>query len=437
MKAILKACFQEMLRAVDPARLLREGLRLEGSRLFFRGEFLADLNDFPRICLAGAGKACGEMALAFEEIIGGFIEKGVLASLRFPSLPAKIERIISSHPLPDENSLKAGEKITALLEGLTEEDLLIFLTSGGGSSLAVLPRDGITLEDKIQTMQALLEEPLTIQEINCVRKKLSRIKGGGLAKAAYPATVLHFVLSDVVGDDLTTIASGPFSPDYSSFKEALSLIDRHGLRQRIPKTVVRYLESTEARNREEQIYFSRVRNILVGNNLLALEEGKAFLEKEGFRSLILSSLFQGEVDDQARMHAQIVKEILRSGYPIAPPCALLSGGESYLHAQKQGTGGRNLEFALRFLRQMKGEKGRWLLLSAGTDGIDGNSPAAGVITGSYAFAKCEELGLDMEEYLSRSDSYPFFVMAGGLLLTGPTGTNVADVRLILIGREEK
>ncbi len=437
MKAILKACFQEMLQAVDPARLLREGLRLDGSRLYYHGEFLVELSRFCRVVLAGAGKACGEMSLVFEETMGDFLERGIVASMRFPHLSGKIEEILSSHPLPDQNSLRAGTRILELLQGLSEEDLLIFLTSGGGSSLAVLPVEEITLEDKIQTVRALLEASLSIGEVNCVRKKLSRIKGGGLAQAAYPAKVLHFVLSDVVGDDLATIASGPFSPDYSSFSDALSLVDKHGLRERIPDRVVRYLESAAARDAGKDAYFSEVRHVLLGNNLRALEAGSSYLEKEGLRSLILSSMLEGKVEEQAMTHAQIVKEILRSGNPLSPPCALFSGGESFLRVQKGGTGGRNLEFALRFLRQMKGEKGQWALLSADSDGIDGNSPAAGVITGSHAFAKCEELALDIEEYLSRSDSYPFFAMAGGLLMTGPTGTNIADLRAILVGREER
>jgi hydroxypyruvate reductase len=433
-KKLLKECFSAMVRAVDPNTLVQQALRYQGSFLYVRGEPVIDLGQVSRVWLAGLGKASMAMVKAAQAILGDRIYRGLLVSPVPAELAPPLQVVVGSHPLPDERSLDAGEQLFAMISSLEREDLLLFFLSGGGSSLAVLPVEGITLAEKQAAMQVLLRSPLSITQVNAVRKRLSRLKGGGLARAAFPATVWNFVLSDVVGDDLGTVASGPFQPARESADELHSLLRNEGLLDRLPDAVNRVLlrpfpfeESAEG--------FSWVHNILLGGNLIALRAGKDFFKRAGVPCLILSAQMEGEVQALANSHAQTVREALRSGRPISPPCALLSGGESFLQVHGSGQGGRNQEFALYFAQAMEGCPGRWWLLSAGTDGIDGPTDAAGAIIDESTLARARTLGLSSQVFLADNDSYSFFQRVGGLLRTGPTGTNVADVRLILLQNE--
>jgi glycerate 2-kinase len=428
---LLEDCFAAMVRAVDPGALVRQALRRQGRFLYLRGEPIIDLAQASRVWLAGLGKASLAMVNAAQAILGDCLHRGLVISPVPAECVPPLQGVVGSHPLPDERSLAAGEQLFAMVSGLQREDLLLFFLSGGGSSLAVLPVEGITLAEKQAAMEVLLRSPLSIAQVNAVRKRLSRLKGGGLARAAFPATVWNFVLSDVAGDDLGTVASGPFQPAGESAEELHALLANEGLLDHLPDAVNRVLMRPFP-SEETTAGFSWVHNILLGGNRMALQAGKDFFEREGVPCTILSDLREGEVKTLADRHARIVQEALGSGHPISVPGALLSGGESFLRVLGSGKGGRNQEFALYFAQAMEGSPSRWLLLSAGTDGIDGPTDAAGAIIDQSSLGRARTLGLSSQAFLADNDSYSFFQQVGGLLRTGPTGTNVADVRLILL-----
>ena len=439
MKEILEACFREAIKVLDPYRLVVENLRLEGEKLYWGGEFLTDLKSFHRVLLAGLGKAAPLMARGVLEVLGEKIQSGLIVSHFFPvQLPPFIRAVQGSHPIPDEKSLEAGKALHSFLSNLGQDDLVIFLTTGGGSAIAVYPQEGLSLEDKALTFQALLSAPLTIKEINTVRRKLSRIKGGGLARISYPATVINLVISDVVGDDLATIASGPFVPDPDPPGKALEVIASYNLEEKIPARVMEYLRQLANRKPEEarpEIFQGRIKNLIVASNLLFLKKCQDLLAQRGIKAHILSSRLEGGVESLACFHAQVAQEVISSGYQFPPPCALLSGGESTVNLKGEGVGGRNQEFALYFLLAMEGCPGRFHLLSCGTDGKDGNSDAAGAFASFEDYKKIKALGLIPQDYLERNDSYHFFQETGGLIFTGPTGNNLADVRIIFLEGE--
>lgn len=439
MKEILESCFREALKALDLYRLAKDKLRLEGEKLFWGENFLENLGHFRRVLLAGLGKGAPSIARGVLEVLGDRIDEGLIVSHHFPSdFPPKIRTFLGSHPFPDETSHSAGLALYSFLSGLGEEDLVIFITTGGGSSLAVLPVEGLTLEEKSLTFEALISAPLTIKEINTIRKKLSRIKGGGLAKVSFPAKVINLIVSDVVGDDLPTIASGPFVHDHEPSSKALEIISSYRLEGKIPGRVLKFLEQLEKRGSEgspHEIFHHRIKNLIVASSLHFLEKCRDALMERGIKSYILSSRLEGEVQSLSRFHAQIAQEILKSGFPFPPPCALLSGGESTVDLKGPGCGGRNQEFALYFLQEMAGFKGRFFILSCGTDGKDGNSPAAGAYASWEDYQKFKSLNLDPLDYLRRNDSFHFFEKTGGLIITGPTGTNLADVRIIMLEGE--
>ncbi|MEI6509603.1 MAG: DUF4147 domain-containing protein [bacterium] len=434
LSPLLEECFREMAAAVDPARLVRQNVAQEKGWLLVKG--LAPFRlEGRRLWLAALGKAAAPMAQAAVEQLGDLICGGLVVSPCLEGSPMPLRSMLGSHPDPGQDSLKAGEALFALCAGLTEEDLLLVLLSGGGSALAVLPEPGLSLEVIRQVNRAMLRAALPIGMVNTVRKKLDRLKGGGLAQAAHKAAVIQLVLSDVVGNDLEMVASGPFLPDRTTATEALAILRENGLENGFPMEAWHFLQakaSLELSGTPHQERDPKVMTILVGDNLKALLAGQAFLKDQGFATMILSSRLEGEVEALARFHAQLLGEVLDSDHPLAPPCAILSGGESYLAVQGEGKGGRNQEFALRFLRNAPPGEAAWALLSAGTDGIDGNSPAAGAIVCQDTLARASTLQLSLDDALRRSDSFTFLERMGCALVTGPTGTNVADVRILLV-----
>lgn len=439
MREILESCFREALRALDPYLLVRDNLRLEKERLYWGSNFLVDLKDYRRVLLAGLGKAAPLMAQGVLDVLGETVQAGLIVSHHFPSsLPKKIRTLRGSHPIPDEKSLEAGKALYSFLSNLNKDDLVIFITTGGGSAIAIYPPEEISLQDKALTFQALISAPLTIREINSVRRKLSRIKGGGLARVSFPARVINLIISDVVGDDLPTIASGPFVSDPDPFPKALEIIASYNLEEKIPKRVMEYLRRLEKNERGEarsKVFQDRIKNLIVASNLHFLKKCQEILSERGIEAHVLSSRLEGEVEPLARFHAQIAQEVISSGNPFSPPCALLSGGESTVNLKGKGVGGRNQEFALHFLLAMEGFRGRFHILSCGTDGKDGNSEAAGAYAGFEDYLKIKALSLDPRDFLSHNDSYHFFEKTGGLIITGPTGTNLADVRIIFLEGE--
>jgi glycerate 2-kinase len=428
--------FQSALRAVEPGAAIKDCCRLDGDSLLIK-DLSYDLNLYERILVLGVGKAGASMAKAVENLLGARISEGLvvvkyghLAELR------KISLREAAHPVPDENGLKAARAILELAKRADEKTLVIFLVSGGGSALLPLPAVGISLEDKQATTRTLLSCGATIHEINALRKHLSAIKGGQLARAVSPATMVSLVLSDVVGDDLDTIASGPCVPDPRTFSDCLGIIDKYAIADKLRENVLIHLRVGAAGEIPEtpksgDAVFKRIFNVIVSRNFDALSRAREAAISLGYNSLILSSTIEGETSEVAGMHMAIAHEILKTGHPLKPPVCILSGGETTVTVRGKGKGGRNQEFALAAALQM-GSAGKIVLLSAGTDGTDGPTDAAGAFADSSTGLRAADCGLNLQKYLAENDSYHCFEQLGDLFKTGPTNTNVMDIRIVLV-----
>jgi len=428
--------FLQAVSAADPRNILFTHVSLRNNILHI-GKKTYPLSRFERIFVAGTGKASAAMAANLERILGPRITAGSVnvkyghgQELRYIHVQE------AGHPLPDENGLKGAREIVRLLSNLTERDLVIFLISGGGSALLPFPLPGITLEEKQKVTDLLLGCGAPIQEMNTLRKHLSTLKGGGLARIAYPATLIALILSDVIGDPLDAIASGPTVPDPTTFKDCARILDRYELWGKVPPSVALYIQEGLEGKREETLKegnpaFEKVYNLIVGNNILAMKAAKEKAKALGYRPLILSSLMEGEAREVAKVHAAIAREVLLSGNPIPPPACILSGGETTVTLKGKGKGGRNQEFALAAAFEIAGRE-EIVVLSAGTDGTDGPTDAAGAFADSQTIYRAKALGLDPWIYLKENDSYCFFEKLGDLLVTGPTGTNVMDLRIMLV-----
>jgi hydroxypyruvate reductase len=431
------AIFHAGLDAADPANAVKRHLQLSGDSLI-AGAQAVPLPSAGRIFVLGAGKAGATMARAVEDILddriaGGLInvKDGHTATLRH------IELNECGHPIPDERGVDGARRILAIASAATERDLVLCLISGGASALLPLPAEGLTLADKQETTRQLLACGATIHEINAVRKHLSAIKGGQLAERARPARVIALLLSDVIGDDLSVIGSGPTAPDESTFKGALAVLDRYRIRDSVPAAVPQRLEAGERGEvPETPKHIENAINVVVGSNRLAIDAAEEKARSLGYNTVVLSTTIQGETRDIAGMHAAIAKEVLASGRPAARPSCILSGGETTVTLKGSGKGGRNQEFALAAALDIAGSD-PVVVLSAGTDGTDGPTDAAGAIADSGTLEEAKRKGLDAKRALAENDSYRFFEPLEDLIITGPTGTNVMDVRVILVGNSSK
>ncbi|MGB3862620.1 MAG: glycerate kinase, partial [Candidatus Aminicenantaceae bacterium] len=343
----------------------------------------------------------------------------------------------AGHPVPDEAGLKGTQRIVKLLEKTGEKDLVLCLISGGGSALLPYPAEGITLDEKRQLTQILLESGATIHEMNVLRKHVSRVKGGKLARLAYPATLVTVILSDVIGDDLDSIASGPTVPDRSTYADCLRILHKYSVQDNIPKAVLDHLEKgaqglIEETPKVDDPAFFKTQNVIVANNSLAVQAAKSKADELGYNSLTLSSYIEGETKDVALVHAAIAKEILKTGEPVSKPACVISGGETTVTICGKGKGGRNQEFVLAAAIAIDGLE-KVVILSGGTDGTDGPTDAAGALADGRTVTRAASQGLDAQEYLRNNDSYSFFYPLGDLLKTGPTFTNVMDLRLVIVG----
>jgi len=433
-RAILDAC----LAAVEPEAAVRKFLCLEGEDLVVAGAFRISLGEVGRIFVVGAGKGTAPMAGAVETILGDRIDGGAICVKYGHGLPLKRIKVLEGgHPVPDASGQAAAQQIMDVARQADFRDLVISCISGGGSALLPAPVKGITLGDKQELTNSLLACGATIHEINALRKHLSLSKGGNLMKLAYPARVINLMLSDVVGDDMDTIASGPFVPDASTYGQALEILERYDLMSRVPERVVEHLCSglaglvPETPKPGDEI-FGRAVNVIVGSNIQSLASGREKAGELGYNAIILSSSIEGDTAEVARTHAAIAREIRATGNPVGPPACILSGGESTVKVMGSGKGGRNQEFALNLVHAASGIPDS-LFASIGTDGTDGPTDAAGAIVDSRTVARAQELGLDPVEFGRNSDSYHFFEQLGDLIITGPTRTNVMDVRVCLVG----
>ena len=434
--------FKASIHAVNPYNAVKRFVHVEGNRLTVGAENLPaveiDLDDYERIFIVGGGKATAPMAKAMEELLGKRITRGMInvkygfgAELTFTRITE------ANHPLPDANGVEGTEKMLSLLNSTGEKDLVFSLISGGGSALLVHPAGDITMEEIQELTQMLLECGAAIDEINSLRKHISSIKGGRMARAAYPATTVNLMLSDVVGDNMDVIASGPFVPDRSTFKDAWKVIEKYHLKN-IPHAIRTYLLSgVEGRVQETpkigEDIFQRVHNFIIGSNILALRAAEEKARTLGYNPLILSSMIEGETREAARVHVAIAKEVVKTAMPIPPPACIISGGETTVTIRGDGLGGRNQEFCLAAALELDGLPAPAVVLSGGTDGDDGPTKAAGAIVDPDTVERGRTAGLEASEFLRKNDSYHFFEKTEDLLVTGPTGTNVMDVRLVLIG----
>jgi len=428
--------FHKGLQAVEPGSAIKRSCKREGDNLFI-GKRKYNLSGIKNIFVTGAGKATAPMAAAIEEILGENITRGIInvkyghtANLNF------IKLVEAGHPVPDINGIKGADEILNLVEGAGKNDLVLCLISGGGSALLVLPAEGITLKDKQDTIKILLSCGATIHEINTIRKHISEIKGGRLAKAAYPAGMISLILSDVVGDDLDVIASGPSAPDPSTFKECMEIFEKYKITKNIPKAVLSHIMKGASGKvpetpKEGDRVFNNTYNLIIAGNMEAISAARQESKKMGYKTLVLSSMIEGETRDVAKVHTAIAKEILKTGNPLPPPTCILSGGETTVNITGSGLGGRNQEFVLAAAIDIAKRK-NIVVLSGGTDGGDGPTDAAGAIADNNTFKRAKSMGLNPLNFLLNNDSYHFFKQLDDLLITGPTNTNVMDLRIILV-----
>lgn len=435
-RAWLDALFSSAVTAVDPARLIQRTLARQPGQLSVRvghtSRFSLDHNAF----VIGAGKGAGRMAQALLPLLGEHLVGGGVVVPQDAPLPSldPVHLIAGEHPLPGPGSLRGGQYLMALLAERGPSDLICFCLTGGASSLLVGPAPGVSLEDKLTMNRLLLACGADIREINTVRKHLSQIKGGQLARLAAPATVISFILSDVIGDDLSTVGSGPTVADPTTFAAAWRILERYDLVAASPESVKRHLSagmrgSVEETPKPHDAIFARVHNYLLGSNRLALEAAASDAHQRGFAVRILPEPLSGDTTQAAHAFAQQIRTHLA---PDRSPTCLLAGGETTVQLTGTGQGGRNQEFALVVAQQLQDEAG-WTLLSAGTDGIDGPTDAAGAYVDGDSVSRARTKGLDSHAALHNNDAYPFFTTLGDLFQPGPTGTNVMDIKIVLIG----
>jgi glycerate 2-kinase len=400
------------------------------------------LSAFKRILLVGAGKAGAAMVCAAEELVKKTTlpYEGVISIKYGHTKPRpSITLIEAGHPLPDDNGVHAAQQILSLCTQAEENDLIISLISGGGSSLLVSPVSGISLADKIAATKKLLACGAAIDEINAVRKHISKVKGGGLAKAAAPATVINLLLSDVLYDRMDVIASGPFVPDQSTYQDALDVLRKYNIEEQLPQSVTSHLKAGAAAHipetpKQGDPAFKRVYSLIIGSNSLLLKAAQHEAEKLGFNTLLLSSFIQGEARELGKFLASIAHEIKTKGRPVPPPACILMGGETTVTVHGKGKGGRSQECALQAAIHIAGLS-HMLIYCAGSDGTDGPTDAAGAWCSGKTVPQGKKMGVDADNYLKRNDSYHYFDKLGSLIKTGPTGTNLLDLYMILVGKD--
>jgi glycerate 2-kinase len=416
--------FRAALKAADPYQAVMRHVRVKDGVLT-AGRKRYRLDSFEKIHVIGAGKASARMAQAIERLLGRRVTRGLIHGLinvkyGHTAPLRRIELNECAHPVPDESGLRGAERILEIASQAGSKDLVMCLISGGASALLPCPLPPMTLEEKQRLTGELLRCGANIHELNTVRKHISRIKGGRLAEAAAPAAVVALILSDVIGDDLDVIGSGPTVPDRSTTADAEHVLRHYGIR-------VPVLGETP---KPGDAVFRGVQNLIVGSNALAVSAAADEARRLGYRTMVLSTFIEGETRDVARVHAAIAKEVVASGRPVRSPACVISGGETTVTVRGTGLGGRNQEFALAAALDIAGLK-EVVVFSGGTDGTDGPTDAAGAIADGGTIERARLLGLDSRAFLENNDSYRFFEKLGDLVKTGPTGTNVADVILIL------
>ncbi len=434
------AIWSHALLAVDPAISIRRIVRRRGALLRVAEEEF-DLADGRRVWVVGAGKAAAPMGQAMESILGKYLTSGFLVTKDAHALPLnRLELAEAGHPLPDERGIAAGAKLSALAkEQIKTGDIVFCLLSGGGSALLVSPAPGIKLQDKLSCTDLLLRAGASIHEINAVRKHLSALKGGGLARLLGGADVISLILSDVVGDPLDTIASGPLVPDPTTYEECLGILQKYGLTRRVPPAVLRRMKAGASGSIGEtpkpgDPIFRRCRNVIVANNSHACAAAERQARKLGYRTMVLTTRLEGDTAEAAAFHMSIAEDIVAHQWPLKRPACVISGGETTVKVTGNGRGGRNQEFVLRSARRIARLQAPCVIASLGTDGTDGPTDAAGAWADNTMATRALKFGARyLDESLRNNDSYTLFRRLGNLIVTGPTRTNVMDLHIILIG----
>jgi glycerate-2-kinase len=435
-RALALKGLEAAVNAVDAKKIIESKLSLKNQLLTVNGHSF-NLRKFKKVYVVGGGKASGSMAEALEHVLGIHITEGVVNVPRGDRHKTEIiELHEASHPFPDKSGVEGTRRMLTIADQATEDDLVICLISGGGSSLMPLPRGGISLQDKRKVTDALLKSGATINEINTVRKHISEFKGGMLAKNAYPATILNLVLSDVLGDPLDFIASGPTVPDSTTFRDAIDVLEKYGLWDEAPASVRKVLREgkdgaiAETPKADDEA-FKKVYNFIIGNCRSASMGAYESLKSNGLNSLLLTSLLEGEARHVGVILSSIAREIVISGNPIQKPSGIVAGGETTVSVVGRGKGGRNQEIALSAAEKLKTLDGV-VVASLSTDGVDGPTDAAGAIADGGTLTRGMNAGLSATKFLADNDSYEYFSKLGDLLFTGPTGTNVNDVSVIVV-----
>ncbi|HVP90294.1 MAG TPA: DUF4147 domain-containing protein [Terriglobales bacterium] len=450
--------------AVEPGRLVKANVLRDGDGLKILGERF-ELASFDHVWIIAFGKAAAGMAEALADVLDDRLTAGVVVIPRAGTQgdvtrDYRLQYFEAAHPLPDERSVEAARRVMDAAAKAGANDLVLACVSGGGSSLLCLPAEGVTLDEKRAVTGGLLRSGAGIREFNAVRKHLSAIKGGRLALAAAPASVVNLIVSDVNGDDPGTVASGPTHWDGSTYADARDVLERYGLWRGAPEAVRRLIErgvrgeAPETPKSDDPV-FGRVHSFVIGNNLTALRGARREAERLGFEPFILTASDEGEARQAARDYVAFIASLACSTSTAPKPACLLAGGEVTVSVRGPGKGGRNMEFVLAALAEMRqeglggvfcgtcavpeeggGQAGSrpfdWLIMSLGTDGADGSTDAAGAWADGATLERARELGLDLDTALAENDSYSYFSKTGNLVFTGPTGTNVCDVRIFLI-----
>ena len=439
LRAAARKIYRAALDAVDPEAAVRRCVRRDGDSVRVGRRRYAGRR-YRRVHVLGAGKAAAAMARGLERALGPRLQGGLVVVKYGHSEPLRRVRVLEAgHPEPDANGLAGARALMEYAAGMGPEDLVFFLLSGGASALLPLPAPGISPADKVALSALLLRCGASIQEMNTVRKHVSQIKGGQLARRLGAAAVVSLILSDVVGDDLSSIGSGPTVPDPTTYADSLAVLRRYGLTGQVSEAVRRHLEAGAGGAVPEtpkpgDPCFAGKHPLIIGSNVLACRAAAAEARRQGYKPLILSSSVVGDTRAAAALHVAIAGDALTYGHPRRPPACLISGGETTIRVTGDGRGGRNQEFVLSAVPALGRLPAPVLLVSLGTDGTDGPTDAAGAWADNRTAARAAVLGLPpVEEFLDRNDSYHFFQPLGDLIKTGPTRTNVMDLRFFLLG----
>ena len=437
LQADVLGAMDEALQTANPASIIRRHVRLDHDTLH------VDKLSFPlkrdqRLFVFGAGKASGYMGEEIERILGERIDDGFVIIpdyLRPRPRGHRIRYHRGTHPIPSRKNTDGAAQILRLVKNSTANDLIVVILSGGASALMDYPLEGISLEDERKTTSLLLRSGTNIHEINTVRRHISRVKGGRLAEAAHGARVLTLIISDAVGDQVDTIGSGPTAPDPTTYSDAKQVLEKYSLWMRIPshvrKTIMTGINGVLAETpKQGDRAFRYVNNVIVGCNRESCRAAASYLNKEGYHSQVLSTRIVGEAREAGRILGSVATDIHDNGLPISPPAALTSGGETTVTVKGNGKGGRNQELALAAAASIAGYE-RIVVGSIATDGVDGPTDAAGAIADGTTVKRGKRLGMDAEDYLRKNDSYNYFRRLGDLIMTGPTGTNVNDIMIIV------